>query len=178
MAVADGAVFFAVETDVTRDVTLVRVSDDLVSVIAEGVLADGDDTPRHPALAALDAGDVALVTIDAGTISFRHPDVGFPGLTVPLTLSNPAYAASDPVIVAADAGYAIAWREVRDGRSQVWFCRVDAAGRPGRPVLISELGAHAGPPALAWDGTRYVIAYRVGVAPGRLEGRTGRFDCP
>jgi hypothetical protein len=178
VAIADGAVFFAVEIDATRDVTLVRAGDDLLSAVAEGIVAEGDTTPRHPALAALDANNVALVTVDAGTIAVRFPDVAFPAQTAPLTLSNPAYAASDPVIVVADAGYGIAWREVRDGRSQVWFCRVDAAGRAGRPVLLSQVGAHAGPPALVWDGRRYVIAYRVGVAPGRLEVLSGRFDCP
>ncbi len=65
---------------------------------------------------------------------------------------------SHPAIVWNGAEYAVVWQDSRDGTSQIYFARLDAAGHR----LSEDLRLTNGPaikPAIAWTGSEYGIAW-------------------
>ncbi len=75
-------------------------------------------------------------------------------------VSDSSAMASCPAVVADATGWAVAWRDGRDGNGEIYFARLDAQGAQlGGEIVVGSDPTDAGCPSLVWTGSRYAIAF-------------------
>ncbi|MDQ7087672.1 MAG: putative metal-binding motif-containing protein [Acidobacteriota bacterium] len=66
---------------------------------------------------------------------------------------------SGPTVTSSPGGYGVAW-DAAPGNEQVHFAFVDGAGNlDAGPVVVSGAGFRDDDPAIAWDGSAFVVAW-------------------
>ncbi len=98
-----------------------------------------------------------------GYDSLVDPDAG-PG---PLVLGPQnritvaSASSSNPAIVWTGSEFGLAWYDNRNGASEIYFARMDAAGNKiGNDVRVSNAAGNSRDAAIAWSGTEYGIAWQ------------------
>lgn len=66
----------------------------------------------------------------------------------------------NPNLVAGNAGYLLAWSVRQEGQGQVRAMLIDAAGQPLTAEVVAGTGQQDCRPGCAWDGARYLVAWR------------------
>ncbi len=104
-----------------------------------------------------DWGDIAGASIDSATAAVgpRH------------LVSTSAHAQIHPVVTFAGAAYAVAWQETTDDSDLILVQRfTDAAeALDVPPVEVSERLHHATAPAIAFNGSTYLVVWQEGYYP-------------
>jgi hypothetical protein len=93
-------------------------------------------------------------------IYFARLDTGGTVMGSPLRVTNAASTSEGEVMVWNGGEYAIAWYDQRDGRYEIYFTRVDAAGvEIGDDIRVTNATGTSWGPALAWNGSGYGVAW-------------------
>ncbi|MCK6573306.1 hypothetical protein L6V77_19680, partial [Myxococcota bacterium] len=177
--------FFAFEDGPNLDLGLAVYQGGLGNLHTSTLPGPGRASPsRQPAVAALDASRVVLLSVDAGRVVLRVPDAQWGLPENGTVVSNADRAATSPALAVAGGFYGAAWLERGSDGQEVWFRRIDADGTLRPPLRLSTPGVDAGAPSLSWDAenARFVGLWREGSNavghPRRLRATVGRFDCP
>ncbi len=114
--------------------------------------ADVTDASSGLSPDAADSGADAGADADAAPLPPCNPQV------VPVVTG--ATNASRPSLVASAVGYGIAWMDDRNGNTQIYFARLDAAGtKIGSDVRISSGAGPAAGAKLVWNGSEYAVVW-------------------
>lgn len=105
----------------------------------------------------------ALVTVASADpsdpeFSFK---VSYNGSRGAVPVARAAGENARPALVRAGAGYGLAWDDVRNGRTSLYFARLDGQGRlPGEKTVVAATPASRGAASsLAWTGDGYGLAW-------------------
>ncbi len=95
-------------------------------------------------------------TTDGAVVDARGGD-----LEGTVRVTDSAGDGKEPSLVADAAGFAIAWRDNRDGNNEVYFVRVDANGQLiGAELRVTNDAANSDQVSLTSTGTEYGVAWK------------------
>jgi len=158
---AAGAVDAAGAIDAPAAPVDAAASADAPGVDAMGVDAMGVDAMGVDAM-SVDATSPDAPPPDASTVDAAPaPDAsGDSCATSELRLTNASGFSEGPVLAWNGTGFGVAWSDARDGNTEVYFARLDAAGVPiGSAVRVTDDAANQEGVAIAWTGTEYGLTW-------------------
>jgi hypothetical protein len=138
--------------------------------VGETIVVDAQGRVLHRALPALGDGHVELVVPDAVLQQAAYP------LTIDPTVSSGQQVTSafaqQPSIAFDGEDYLVAWTEYDGSNLEIRAAQVNGAGTLVQPIgFLSPQGDGKDDrrPAVAWNGTRFLVAWELTFGPGDID---------